>query len=569
MSAPRVIALWLPDWPIAALRREEPALPATAPIAVIAEGAVVAVSAAGRAAGVRRGLRRREAQSRCPSIVLRPADAERDVRGFEPIVAGLETVVPGVAVLRPGFCVIRAAGPAAYFGAERAAAEALVGRVAELGAIAVAGVADGVFTAARAARAAGGSAGPSAAAGASASASASAEARPPGAPSRSRVVIVPPDRSPEFLAGMPIGVLADELQAAGGKATGGKGGGGTGGEALVGLLQRLGIRTLGAFAALPADDVLDRFGAEGLALHRRAAGLDDRAAAARIPPPEFTVTVDFEPPLELAEQVAFGVRAHAERFIEAFTRARLACTGIRVTATDADGSTSDRVWLHPSAFSPADVADRVRWQLGGASVVRGAAVPGSATDAASRLRSGIAQVRLAPESVDPIGAHEPGLWGGGPDERVHRALARLQSMLGHGAVLRPELGGGRDPRERRRGVPWGDRGATTAIAGPWPGRLPSPSPGSVFEHPHPVLVADAAGHDVEVSRRGAVSAEPVRLGFADRGLALTGWAGPWPVLRHDAPDAVPRWRFQMVDEHGCGWLLVREGDGWWAHARYD
>ena len=43
----------------------------------------------------------------------------------------------------------------------------------------------------------------------------------------------------------------------------------------------------------------------------------------------------------------------------------------------------------------------------------------------------------------------------------------------------------------------------------------------------------------------------------------TGWAGPWPVLRHDAPDGVPRWRFQVVDEHGCGWLLVREADGWW------
>ena len=566
MTAPRVIALWLPDWPIEALRREEPKLAADAPIAIIADGTVAAVSAAGRAAGVSRGLRRREAQSRCPSIVLRPADAERDVRGFEPIVAGLETVVPGVAVLRPGFCVIRAAGPAAYFGAERAAAEALVGRVADLGAIAVAGVADGVFTASRAARGAGGMGG--AAGGSTAGGSRVGGSQAGGSPAR--VLIVPPGRSPEFLATMPIRVLGDEAQS-GGTAADAKSV-----TALVGLLVRLGVRTLGAFAALPADDVRDRFGTHGLALHRRAAGLDDRAAASRTPPPEFTVTIEFEPPMELAEQVAFGVRAEAERFINAFTAARLACTGIRVTATDADGGVSDRAWLHPSAFSPADVADRVRWQLGGATVVRGStaargntAMQGNTADAASRLRSGIAQVRLAPESVDPIGAHEPGLWGGGPDERVHRALARLQSMLGHGAVLRPELGGGRDPRDRRRSVPWGDRGAMTVVAGPWPGRLPSPSPGSVFNEPHPVLVADATGTDVVVSRRGAVSAEPARLGFADRRLALTEWAGPWPVLRHDSADGVPRWRFQVVDEHGCGWLLVREHDGWWAHARYD
>ena len=82
-----------------------------------------------------------------------------------------------------------------------------------------------------------------------------------------------------------------------------------------------------------------------------------------------------------------------------------------------------------------------------------------------------------------------------------------------------------------------------------------------------MLVLDRTGAEVTVSPRAAVSAEPVRLAVADRGLALTGWAGPWPVLRHDA--AAPRWRFQAVDETGCGWLLVRDADGWWAEARYD
>lgn len=527
-TAPRVIVLWCPDWPIVALRSQEPRIPASAPIAVIADGAVVAVSSAGRAAGVRRGLRRREAQSRCPAIVLRPADPERDARAAEPIVAALERVVPGVAVLRPGLIAIRAAGPAAYYGAERAAAEALVGRVAELGVTAVAGIADGVFTAELAARrlVVEGSA-----------AGAAAGRHPSGA----GVATVPPGGSPAFLAPLPVDVLGD--------------------EALAGLLVRLGIRTLGGFAALQAADVLDRFGPSGCALHRRAAGLDDRAAEPRVPPPELTVAVAFEPPLELAEQVAFAIRADAERFVEAHTRRRLACTGLRVTAVDADGGVLERVWLHPGAFSPADVTDRVRWQLGGATAPERVA--------GDRLRSGIVEVRLAPESIDPIGVHEPGLWGGGPDERVHRVLARLQSLLGHGAVLRPALAGGRDPRDRQRVVPWGDRGpAQAAVDAPWPGRLPSPSPGSVFPEPHPVLVVDGRGAEVVVSRRGLVSGEPAQLRVADRTLPIAAWAGPWPVLRHDDADG-PRWRVQAVDGDGCGWLLASAADGWWAEARYD
>lgn len=531
MTAPRVIALWCPDWPVAALHRQEPRLPADAPVAIVADGAVVTVSAAARAAGVRRGMRRREAQSCLPSIVLRPADPDRDARAFEPVVAAIEAVVSGAAVLRPGLCMVQAAGPAAYYGAERAAAAALVGRIAELGVHAVAAVADGVFTAELAAR------------------GAFRLQRPPDPPAvvdaalGAGVAVVPPGGAAEYLAPLPVTVVGDEPTA--------------------GLLLRLGIRTLGAFAALDPDDVLERFGVSGLSLHRRASGRDDRAATARVPPPELTVTVGFEPPLELAEQVAFAIRADAERFVTEHTARRLACTGLRMTAVDASGGVLERVWLHPGAFSPADVTDRIRWQLG-STTGRGAE---------GRLHAGIVEVRIVPESIDPIGTHEPGLWGGGPDDRVHRAVTRLQSLLGHDAVLRPALQGGREPAQRQRTVPWGDRGTAPAqiIDAPWPGRLPPPFPGTVFTEPHPVLVTDPAGVEVAVTPRGAISAAPTRLAVADHAVMLVAWAGPWPVVTADdaARGAAPRWRFQAVDDDGCGWLLVRADDGWWAQARYD
>ena len=65
----------------------------------------------------------------------------------------------------------------------------------------------------------------------------------------------------------------------------------------------------------------------------------------------------------------------------------------------------------------------------------------------------------------PTGAHQQALWGGSgdEDERAHRALARVQTLLGHGSVLTAVLDGGRDPRQRTRLVPWGDEPAAAAF----------------------------------------------------------------------------------------------------------
>ncbi|MFI5688134.1 hypothetical protein [Streptomyces sp. NPDC051636] len=60
---------WIPDFPVIACGTE-----ASEPVAVIAREAVVACSAAARAAGERRRMRLRLAQSRCPDLLI----VERD-----------------------------------------------------------------------------------------------------------------------------------------------------------------------------------------------------------------------------------------------------------------------------------------------------------------------------------------------------------------------------------------------------------------------------------------------------------------------------------------------------------
>jgi protein ImuB len=509
-TVPRVMVLWCPDWPVIAAMADA-GVPAGAAVALIEKGVVFASSAAARADGVTRTLRLREAQARCPDLVVIDYDPAVDNREFEPVIAGVEQLVPGVQVLRPGMCAVRARGPAHYYGGERPAALALVARMNELGARgARAGVADGIFTAEQAARL-----------GRAAS-------------------IVPAGGSAAFLAPLDVGLLDD--------------------AALVTLLRRLGIRRLGDLAALPADDVRVRFGEFGARVHALASGRDSWPVDPRVPPEDFDAVVSFEPALDRVDQVAFGVRTVAEDFIAALTGAKLVCTAIRVELDADSGEQSERVWLHPRSFSPADVVDRVRWQLQGSGVI----APG--------VNSGITRVRIAPEAVDAIGNHETGLFGGAADERIHHGLSRVQSMLGHGGVLVPSIGGGRTLADRQRLVAWGDRavGARSA-APPWPGSLPPPLPGTVFSPRHPVHVFSASGEPVAVSERGVVSSAPAH--FSANGSEvrrLTAWAGPWPLEeRWWVEGATRAHRFQAVDSTGCAWLLVLDDSGWWAEARYD
>ncbi|MCL2614612.1 MAG: hypothetical protein FWD95_15470, partial [Nocardioidaceae bacterium] len=101
----RVLVAWCPDWSVtAALAEAADGLDASTPgsspssaadAAAVLSGNVVQVcNQAARDEGVRRGQRRRDAQSRCPGLVLLAADPDRDARWFEPVLAVVEDLRP-------------------------------------------------------------------------------------------------------------------------------------------------------------------------------------------------------------------------------------------------------------------------------------------------------------------------------------------------------------------------------------------------------------------------------------------------------------------------------------------
>jgi len=532
----RTIVLWCPDWPITAALRTATAsaigsgsvgdgdgdgdsLTLDTPLALIEAGLVFACSATARREGVRRGFRLREAQARCPELRVLDYDQAVDIRAFEPVLDVIEETMPGAQLLRPGTCAVRARGPARYYGGEEEAALWLLDALDTLGIHGSrVGIADGPFTAEHAAR----------------------------SPQRQRIRIVPEGGSSEFLAGMPVGLLGE--------------------QALATLLRRLGIRTLGEFAQLEPRDVEARFGDAGTRVHALARGLDSRPVVPRVVPEELDSAVGFEPPLDRIDQVTFGFRASADRFIEQLVRARLVCTSIRIEVDSESGELSERTWLHPRSFTAADVVDRVRWQLQGSGTIAG-------NPFGSGLSSGIIRVRVVPVSVDAIGNHEQGLWGTGYDERIHHGLSRVQSMLGHGAVVTAAVGGGRTLLDRQTLVAWGDRAETAKPdALPWPGQLPTPTPGTVFEVPQPAMVVDSTGAAIDLDERGVLSGVPARFSTDGRTLhPVSAWAGPWTIDERwwDADTSRRASRFQLVDDAGAAWLLVLDTHVWWAEARYD
>ena len=155
----------------------------------------------------------------CPELTEELEDG-RGARAFTRVLEAASAFSPAVEVVRPGVCALATRGPARYFGGEERLARHLADT---LGGVVQIGIADGLFAALLAARAA--TAGP---------------------------VVVAAGDSAAFLAHWPVDVLER--------------------PELADLLRRLGIRTLGGFAALPGRHVLARLGAEGTACHAVARG---------------------------------------------------------------------------------------------------------------------------------------------------------------------------------------------------------------------------------------------------------------------------------------------------------
>jgi nucleotidyltransferase/DNA polymerase involved in DNA repair len=246
-------------------------------------------------------------------------DGGEHLRRFGRVVDALSSVCPWVDAVRPGVCTLPIKGPTRYFGTE----EAVLARVVETVTAALdaagagvadtdgagvvrLGVAEGVFAAALAARTG---------------------------------TVVPTAETAQFLAPWPVDTLCD--------------------PELAEVLVRLGLSTLGRFAAVPTADVLARFGAGGVRGHRVARGLDGELPGYRVAGMGARLVVALGRALALQDrQPGFwgGASAADERAGEVLTdlQRRLGTEAVTVPVLEGGRGPADRCRLVP--WSPAAAA---------------------------------------------------------------------------------------------------------------------------------------------------------------------------------------------------------------------
>ncbi len=380
--------------------------------------------------------------------LLESSEHGREQRAFSRVVEAVSSLATRIETVRPGVCAVPTRGPSRYFGGDLSLCEEVAGAVEREvpGTRTGVGVADGLFAAVLAAQ----SADPS-----PAQSPAQPAAQSPAPPAASHhdhgpgcAFVVPTGGTPAFLAPWPVGVL-ERVE-------------------LADLLIRLGIRTLGQFAALPARHVLARFGSDGAACHLAATGRSGELPGLRTAPGPSSASTGTANRGPAVRQPGFwgGSAESDKRAAAVLARIQSELGPEEVLAARLQGGRdpSERAFMVP-IDSPAAGASRDQHRQGDAepwpgrlpppspSVVLARPLPVTVTDAAGApvLVSARVLLSAAPARVSVAGGPFTGVAGwAGPwpaDERwwspTHRRRARVQVVTASGsAQLLVAEGGG-------------------------------------------------------------------------------------------------------------------------------
>jgi len=192
----------------------------------------------------------------CPGLSVEGPTGE-EARGFAAVLETVALRCPFVTPLRLGMASLPARAPSRYFGGEPEVlallSEDLAPLLAETSVELHLGIADGLFAAVQAAR---------------------------------RDLIVPAGDSRGFLAPLSVATLRR--------------------PELASICQRLGLSTLGSFAALDGGRVFERFGTEGAHCHRVARGEEGELVGIRDPSITVRLRSLDEPPPPVTQPSFFG-----------------------------------------------------------------------------------------------------------------------------------------------------------------------------------------------------------------------------------------------------------------------
>jgi len=324
--------LYIADFSLNAVLRTEPQLPDW-PAALLTpdrkKPTVVALNTSARALGVALHMTSAQALARCPTILLRTPQPAAEAEARAALLAVSLTLAPCIEDTGPGLCTIDLRG--APLGRVVSAATTAVEQLTPMGLPTTAGIASTPLLALYAAR---------------------QLALPPaifssGSPDPvegkltescpRRVKIIREPRA--FLAPLPLATADPSPQ-------------------LAEILAQWGLRTLGDLTALPRDDFIRRFGAEGRDLWHRALGGAPRPLCPITPPQQFIARFEFEHTVETLEPLLFLLRRFLDRLTLELETSQQVAAELILTLQMEDDRRHERRFRLPEPTSKVEILFR-------------------------------------------------------------------------------------------------------------------------------------------------------------------------------------------------------------------
>lgn len=426
----RKIALWIPDWSVAALTS---AVPPGSPAVTVQSGTVKESTRSARLFGIRRGMRQSTAQHICVDLIVLPHDEVRDASEFERVLQVFDTLFAEVTAVKPGLAWAPLYQEAKWQVDERKKAEDLAEQVTSVtGLEAFIGIGDGAAAAAAAAR---------------------------------RGKIIPRGKSGSFLAGLSLGELLAFLPEEAKPDY----------EPSLRLLHLLGVKNVQHLLDLGRKQVVGRLGDIGKKLWTLATSGDLFVSSGTEFAPLLETHHEFSPPVSQVEQALVGARRVASAFTDLMQSQGVIAQTLHVTVEMSTGVENTRRWTLFNLAESTQVAQRIIWQIRSWQ---------SHLEQETDLEeeSFLTGVRLLGTDITRSSGTDT-LWGAPPRaETVSQAIAHVQLLLGEEAVVQPRIQGGLSPRERMLLQPWGADPFMEPREGEWAGAVQE-TPLLLFDSP--------------------------------------------------------------------------------------
>ena len=161
---------------------------------------------------------------------------------------------------------------------------------------------------------------------------------------RSGLVVIPPGAEASTLASFPLVILKQLAQMQASGTTIGNGAF----LALVPVVRRWGLKTLGALAALPSKELFERLGIGGLELQRIARGEDERPLVPEPVEERFEQSLALEWPIERHEPLSFVLSRVLEPLCARLEQRELKVATLRIRFTLVSHATHERILRFPA-----------------------------------------------------------------------------------------------------------------------------------------------------------------------------------------------------------------------------